>query len=122
VIALVDACVAIDFLRGSDAARAVIDDADVLVASEVTRFELLAGVKPDESDDVEAFADAVEWLVVDEDVSRRAGSLARTYRQSHSGIDDADYLIAATALEFDLPLLTRNVRHFPMLPGLEPAY
>jgi predicted nucleic acid-binding protein len=44
------------------------------------------------------------------------------YRQSHSGIDDADYLIAATALEFDLPLLTRNVRHFPMLPGLEPAY
>jgi predicted nucleic acid-binding protein len=122
VIALVDACVAIDFLRGSDAARAVIDDADVLVASEVTRFELLAGVKPDESDDVEAFADAVEWLVVDEDVSRRSGSLARMYRQSHSGIDDADYLIAATALEFDLPLLTRNVRHFPMLPGLEPAY
>jgi predicted nucleic acid-binding protein len=122
VIALVDACVAIDFLRGSDAARVVIDDADVLVASEVTRFELLAGVKPDESDDVEAFADAVEWLVVDEDVSRRAGSLARMYRQSHSGIDDADYLIAATALEFDLPLLTSNVRHFPMLPGLEPAY
>ena len=122
MIALVDACVAIDFLRGNDAARAVLHDLDVLVASEVTRFELLAGVKPSESPDVEAFAKVVEWVNVDEDVSRRAGALARSYRPSHSGIDDADYLIAATALELELPLLTRNVRHFPMLPGLEPAY
>jgi predicted nucleic acid-binding protein len=122
VSALVDACVAIDVLRGSDAARAAIDAAGVLVASEVTRFELLAGVRPRESDDVEAFSEVVEWVIVDEDVSRRAALLARRFRPSHSGIGDADYLVAATALEFDLPLLTRNVRHFPMLPGLEPAY
>jgi predicted nucleic acid-binding protein len=31
-------------------------------------------------------------------------------------------VIAATALELDARLLTTNVRHFPMLPGLEPAY
>jgi len=37
-------------------------------------------------------------------------------------IDTADYLIAATAIVLDAPLLTTNVRHFPMLKGLRPAY
>jgi hypothetical protein len=37
-------------------------------------------------------------------------------------IDAADYLIAATALLLEAELLTTNVRHFPMLTGLEPAY
>lgn len=40
----------------------------------------------------------------------------------HSGIDDADYLIAATAISLEADLLTTNVRHFPMLEGLRPAY
>jgi hypothetical protein len=48
--------------------------------------------------------------------------LARRYRTSHSGIEDIDYLIAATALVLDAELLTTNVRHFPMLEGLSPAY
>ena len=39
-----------------------------------------------------------------------------------SGIDDADYLIAATALLLEADLLTTNVCHFPMLPGLQSPY
>jgi predicted nucleic acid-binding protein len=31
-------------------------------------------------------------------------------------------LIAATALLLDAELLTTNVRHFPMIAGLAPAY
>jgi predicted nucleic acid-binding protein len=55
-------------------------------------------------------------------VARSAAALAREHRRAHSGIDDADYLIAATALLLDAELLTTNVRHFPMLEGLSPAY
>ena len=51
-----------------------------------------------------------------------AGELARKHRRAYSGIDDADYLIAATALLLEADLLTTNVRHFPMLPGLAPPY
>jgi predicted nucleic acid-binding protein len=65
---------------------------------------------------------ALSWIPVDEEVSRTAGALARRYGRSHSGIDDADYLIAATALTLDAELLTTDVRHFPMLPGLRPPY
>jgi hypothetical protein len=50
------------------------------------------------------------------------GALARRYRPSFSGIEDVDYLIAATALVLDAELLTTNVKHFPMFAGLQPAY
>ena len=33
-----------------------------------------------------------------------------------------DSLLAAAAVEFDARLLTTNVKHFPMFPGLRPAY
>ena len=39
-----------------------------------------------------------------------------------SGIDSADYLIAATALVLDVELRTLNVKRFPMSNGLAAAY
>ena len=55
-------------------------------------------------------------------VARVGGELARRYRPSFGGIEDVDYLIAATALILEAELLTTNVKHFPMFDGLEPAY
>ena len=43
-----------------------------------------------------------------EDVARVAGQLARRFRRSHNGIDDIDYLIAATAIVTAAGLLTTN--------------
>jgi predicted nucleic acid-binding protein len=48
--------------------------------------------------------------------------LARIYRRSHAGVDLADFLIAASAQELDARLVTRNGKHFPMIPDLEPPY
>lgn len=53
---------------------------------------------------------------------RHRCSLARKRRRANSGIDDADYLIPASGVLLDAPLLTTNVRHFPMLTDLAPAY
>jgi predicted nucleic acid-binding protein len=125
-VKLLDTSVAVDHLRGAEPAvnllTQLIDDEDALTASEVVRFELLAGVRDDEIEALEQFFSALVWVPVTEDISREAGSLARRDRRAHSGIDDADYLIAATALVLDADLLTTNLRHFPMLPGLQPAY
>jgi hypothetical protein len=41
----------------------------------------------------------------------------RRYRLSH-GLLLPDALIAATAIEYDVTLYTKNVRHFQMIPGL----
>ena len=121
-MALLDASVAIDYLRGREAALDVVDRSHELLASEITRFEILAGVRPGEEEATEDLLAVPEWIPVDEGVARRAATLARMFRASHSGIEDADYLVAATALELDARLLTTNVRHFPMLADLDPAY
>ncbi len=123
---LLDTTVAIDHLRGDQAAvdvlRRLVEEDETLAASEIVRFELVAGVRDDELPALEQFFSAVSWVAVSEDVARAAGELARTHRRAHSGIDDVDYLIAATALLLEADLLTTNVRHFPMLPDLQPPY
>jgi predicted nucleic acid-binding protein len=122
----IDTTVAVDHLRGTKAAtellsRLIESDGSV-VASEVVRFELLAGVRASEVDMLERFFGALTWIPIDEAVARVAGGLARNHKKSHGAIDDADYLIAATAVLLDADLLTTNVRHFPMFPGLRSAY
>lgn len=123
---LLDTTVAIDHLRGDQAAvdllRGLVEDDETIAASEIVRFELAAGVRDDELPALEQFFSAISWVTVGEDVARAAGELARKHRRAYGGIDDADYLIAATALLLEADLLTTNVRHFPMLPGLQPPY
>ena len=123
---LVDTTVAVDHLRGTpeatDLLASAIADGETLVASEITRFELLAGVRRSEIPALEAFFSSLVWAPIDEEISRVAGGLAQKHRRSHSGIDDADYLIAATVLVLGAELLTTNVRHFPMLKGLRAPY
>ena len=123
---LIDTTVAIDHLRGEQSAtdllRGLIEEDESLAASEAVRFELVAGVRDGELEALDQFFSAISWVAIDEDVARAAGALARKYRRAHSGIDAADYLIAATALLLDAEVLTTNVRHFPMLPGLQPPY
>lgn len=123
---LLDTSVAIDHLRGSEQAvdllTSLIEEGETLLASEVVRFELLAGARENEVEALERFFAALSWVPIGEEVARVAGSLAKDHRRSHSGIDAADYLIAASALLLDADLLTTNVRHFPMIEGLAPAY
>lgn len=123
---LIDTTIAVDHLRGVPAAvellTSLTDAGDDLVASELVRFELLAGVRNTELTALEEFCSALRWAQVTGDVARVAGQLARRYRKSHSGIGAVDYLIAATALVIDAELLTTNVRHFPMFTKLKTPY
>jgi predicted nucleic acid-binding protein len=125
-VKLLDTTVAIDHLLGHEPAVTLLADLigadEPLVASELVRFELLAGAHERELPALDAFFGAAAWIPVTEEVSRAAGALARRFRPSHSGIDPVDYMIAATALLLDADLLTTNVRHFPMLEGLRAPY
>lgn len=123
---LVDTTIAVDHLRGAPVATellvGLVSDGETLVASEITRFELLAGVRSAELETLAAFFSSLAWAPIDEVISRTAGTLAQRLRRSHGGIDDANYLIAATAMVLEADLLTTNVRHFPMIEGLRPPY
>lgn len=123
---LIDTSVAVDHLRGHQPATRLLDDLldahEAVLGSELVRFELLAGARAADESAVEWFLEAVDWIPVTEAVARQAATYARAYRASHSGIDDADYLIAATATILDAPLLTTNLRHFPMFENLARPY
>ena len=54
-------------------------------------------------------------------VAARAGLLKAQYGPSH-GLGLADAIIAATVQAEECNLATLNVRQFPMLADLEPAY
>ena len=123
---LLDTSVAVDHLRGERSAvellRRLVEDQETIAASELVRFELLTGMRDDEVEPLEEFFSVLSWVPVEEAITRAAGSLARQHRGAYSGIDDVDYLIAATALVLDADLLTTNVHHFPMLAGLRAPY
>ena len=52
-------------------------------------------------------------------IMRRFGELKSSLEGKGKRIDDADVLIAATALTYSCPLVTANVRHFSRFEGLE---
>jgi predicted nucleic acid-binding protein len=57
-------------------------------------------------------------LPVTEAITRRATELMESLTLSH-GLQMGDALIAATALENGLPVLTANVKHFGAVQGLK---
>lgn len=123
--ALVDTSVLIDFLRGHDGAAELLEaerTAARLNASEITRLEVLAGMRATEEAPTRFLLSTIRWHPVDSEVAERAGELGRTWLRTHPGIDGADLAIAATADLLTARLLTTNVRHFPMFPGLARPY
>lgn len=120
---VLDTTVLVDHIRGSEAARAYLRGLrDLPACSEVTRTELLRGIRSGERRATDSLMANLQWISVDERISRRAGELGRRYRRSHSTIGVADLLIAATVELSAGELATSNVRDFPMFKGLRPPY
>jgi predicted nucleic acid-binding protein len=122
-VVLLDTSVLIDVLRGSEPAADWLGSlGEVPSCSELTRAEVLRGIRSPERSRTDRLLGALRWVVVDEQISRRGGELGRRYRRSHQGLSIVDFLIAATAQLLDAELATTNVRHYPMFPGLTPPY
>lgn len=107
---LVDTDVFVDHLRG---ARRLRLETESVAYSVVTRSELFAGREGDEGLVRALLAPFVE-LIVSRGVAERAGRMRR-----ETGLRLPDALIAATALEHKLTLVTRNLRDFVQVEGLQ---
>lgn len=105
---LIDTDVCIDHLRGARSLRVA---AQNVVYSVITRSELFAG-RTNEAR-VNEFLAPFREVAVDRAIAERAGRLRRG-----SGMRTPDALIAATAIEQGLELVTRNLRDFRDVPGL----
>lgn len=118
---MVDTSIVIDYLRGDARAAELLEKqraGGLLHASEMTRLEVLAGLRPTEEEQTRSLLSALGWHPVDGEVAEEAGALGRRWPPIHHAIDGADLAIAATAILTGSELLTLNVRHFPMFAQL----
>jgi len=115
---LLDSGILLLALRGQARVLDLLDElraqGDVCI-SVVTRAEILAGVKPHEEQRTMALLDSLINLPVTASIADYAGRLIRRYAKGSVSFVEA--LIAATALQHDLTLITTNAQHFPMLKG-----
>ncbi len=117
---LVDTDVLIWHLRGYPQATRRLDDLGSLTLSAVSYLEVLQGMR----NKAELVAvkkmllhRAATLLPVSEAITQRAIELMESLTLSH-GLQMGDALIAATAIEHQLPVLTANVKHFGAVDGL----
>lgn len=120
---LLDTNIVIDHLRGRAAATHFLSGLRRPPSlSVISILEIYAGARNrDEERQIERLLTGSKILDVTADIARVAGQFIKHYERSH-GLDDADAVIAATAEHHGLSLATLNVKHFPMLRGLKPAY
>ena len=88
-----------------------------LYTSRVCWMEFAAG--REHRDEVDRDFGRFAVLEVDESVAWQASRLARTLGPAGLHIGDNDLWIAATALNFGLPVVSNNKKHFGRVPGLD---
>ena len=118
---LVDTDVLIWHLRGYSNATRRLDALGALTLSAVSYLEVLQGMRNQaELAAVKKMLErrAATLLPVSEAITLRAIALMESHTLSH-GLQMGDALIAATALDHGLPVLTANVKHFSAVEGLK---
>jgi predicted nucleic acid-binding protein len=115
---LVDSDVLIEVSRGRNQVvsaqwRQLIQGEDVVFYSPVTAAELWAGALPREHGLLSQLFDVLQCANSDKETGRLAGDLLRQHSRSHN-LELGDALIAATAIQNDAALWTRNRKHYPM--------
>ena len=85
-----------------------------LFISSFTRFEVMRGLREHERERTMYLLNSFICLPIDINIADLAGKLVSSWKSKNVALGEGDVLIAATALHYELDLVTTNVRHFPM--------
>jgi len=118
---VIDTDVLIWYLRGNDKAFKLIENLDNFSISVITYMELVQGMR--NKKELNSFRQALHgWnvtiLYISEEISAKAMFAVEQHFLSHS-MQLADGLIGATAINYGLPLLTANDKHYKIMKGLQ---
>lgn len=89
--------------------------------SAMTCLEVMRGLREPERPGTFILLNSLDTIPMNSRIADMAGELIRAWRERGVTLSDADAIIAASALQNDLTLVTTNSRHFPMpeLPILQ---
>ena len=129
---ILDSSVLIDFDRRSLDVEQMLEalklpEAEIVAISAVTLMEFATGVALADSDVRRArrkqFLEDLQWqlpvLPFDSDLAVRTGELNGDLRKGGITVGSIDLMIGVTALVVGYSVVTRNVRHFRIIPGLD---
>jgi len=85
-----------------------------LGCSVISVFEVRVGMHPGEEAVTERFLSALERYPVGEVIAERAADYYRAFVKQGITLHIADLIIAVTAAEYELTLVSYNQDHFPM--------
>ena len=115
---LLDTSVIIDVLNGKRDREALLkgllSQGDLLACCAVNVSEVYAGMRPKEETKTEALLQSLDYYEIKWEVAKRAGLLKRDYSKKGQTLSLTDTTIAAVALEYNLTLITDNLKHYPM--------
>lgn len=96
--------------------RLAFESGEVAISS-LTCFETLRlpGISEEEERQINDLLSLCKVFSVTDEIARRAAAIARARKKT---VRPVDLLIAATALEVGLPLITKNVRDFKGIKDL----
>ena len=112
---LLDSNMVIGLLNGSLSGEQIAADHVFVCAMTVMEVYALSGISVIEEQKIKTFLSSLNIVKIDGVIASRAGLLART----RARIGKADLLIAATALELGISLITKNMKDFKRIPELD---
>lgn len=119
---IVDTDILIDVSRANTNAIAYLqhlENTDEVAISAITEMELLVGCQNKrELQATENFINRFSVLPLDERISKATVDLIKKYHLSH-GLLMADGIIAATAITYQFPLVSKNQRDYRFIENLD---
>ncbi len=94
--------------------RDVVLEGHRMACCAITVAEVYSGMRPHEASRTDQLFSSLVWYDVSGVIARRAGRLRFDWARRGITLSLADTLLAATALQHSLTLVTGNRKHFPM--------
>ena len=118
---LLDTNIIIDYLRQYqptiDNVNKRLDTDEDLSISIITIAEVYSGQSTFNVEAIQDIRDIIKYIrkmPITELIAKTAGAIKRDYQT-----DLVDAIIAATAIVYDMTLITRNLKHFTNIPNLD---
>jgi len=116
---LIDTSVFIEYFRGKRKAEEYLQGVDRIRCSVISAAEIIQGARnKKELQSIRRFVERIEVIPLKSTVGDQMLSLMVAHHLSH-GLQIPDTLIAATAMEENLTLVTGNIKHFSFIKGLK---
>jgi predicted nucleic acid-binding protein len=122
MILLLDTTVLVDVLRARQNRRSLLTEliagghvlATAAITAAINIGEVYAGMRRGDENKTEAFLSSLDCYPITGAIAHRAGSRKSTWAHNGRTLSLADMMVAATAIENGLSLMTDNRKDFPL--------